>query len=940
MSIVNEKSLKDIKKAIEGKSVEYRNPDVISDSKAFIQGKGISTTGTFDTALNIAYTGLMPVTAGKTYTRNLVYTDLTFDENYVTVWFFDAAGVKLVTTPNLGTGNGRLKTFVAPAGAVFAATNLRYDGRYNFTDSFTLVEGAVEQTIPSYFNMRKEVGDQLKLLKTSVEATTAAINKESSITVGKNLFNKATVNANKSINLTTGVLELATTWAVSDIIPVFGGSSVVITHDDASPTNGTAFYNNGAFMGIVPNVTMQNSLGVIQVPLNANQMRIMFYDTDNAKDKVQVEYGKERTIYENYKVARFTPDFIRPQNMIVDDGNIKTSTSFPFKNKTFKRLFESEKLDIFEDQRPYIAKKPNAALRNVFIWASPDRLKISISGIDGEATEVLFNSTNFPNLIAGSEIEHVIIVPWERNIFGGSIGYSGSSSRINVITTKGQVYHNYPIRNASYDGYPLPGDHLLFDESVVWDREDAKTPVKTNVGADADLIATGKYKYHPMLPDEAYEMHPAINSDNGYGHGGFPATISKTKQNGATVSFGRFYFPDRSRGMQSNPLGFMGGFEPHAKMSMLATYKSNAQATRMCVFLTNDGGRQWFCRYEFGTNGETLEVDDVKLADAINNAIPRQLDSTGWTSVGAGVYNLRKRSQYLPSAKNKEPEKTKKFKFGTAVNVTSIVSESTYTKVTAPAHGLKNGDVICFEKQDGVVNEWDWIVNTGHTAMSAGIGMYFKVSDVTANDFRLRENVQNPHNNLLCRHIHSVNRAKDGYVIGTGEAYPSGGWVLFLSVTASDSFVRHFPWDDMNFVRLNSLPTSMQRPLGMVLSQEADNMVYIGVDNESTDLGNVPMPAGRTDTFKRSSNGVFKGKLIDFDDASKYECILESPEVCYFFKEIHGVMIWGGQQGHIAVSTDRGKSWTHYQYSGIILNYGGYTSEGLITIDNLLFRIK
>ena len=611
-----------------------------------------------------------------------------------------------------------------------------------------------------------------------------------------------------------------------------------------------------------------------------------------------------------------------------------------YSNSDLINLFENEKIFVYKNIN---SRKLVATLRNIAIWSDASSIALSLNGFDGSQEVVQFNSTNFPGLISNSEIERVILLPWSRNATNSFGGYDW---RINVITNKGQVYHNFPSRSTTSDGTAQANDYKLFDESCVWELPERWTPVKTKIGADADLISTGKYRYFPALPDEAYEMHPAINYDNGYGNAGFPAVLEKTKQDGSTVKFGRFYFTDRSRGYQGNPLGFMGGFEPHPKLSIIGTYKSNSESTgstRICVFMTNDGGRNWFARYEFGATGSLIFSDDSYAAGADNAYMKRNLIAIGMQNhAGTGLFNVVKRSQYIPSASNKEVEKTKKFKYFPPIEIQSITANPTdIIVVTSIAHEINDGDFILFEKQSGAPsNEWDWIVNTGHTALSAGDGVLFKVKVIDTTTFRLTESVYNPHNNLSVRHIHSINRCKDGYTIGTGERYPQG-WILYLSVIQSDAFMRLYPWDDLQIVRLNSTSTSIQRPLGVVIKQDGDNTVYIGVDNETTELGNVAMPAGRTDTFKRSSNGVWKGKLIDVDSQAAFECVFQSDEVCYFFKEVRGTMIYIGQQGHVGISNDGGKTWSEcHLNTADVSRLGGMSYNGEIVIDNFIFKAK
>lgn len=376
-------------------------------------------------------------------------------------------------------------------------------------------------------------------------------------------------------------------------------------------------------------------------------------------------------------------------------------------DKVFKKLFQSEKFDLYSisgfeasTSRYYI----HAVYENVVVWSNieisnPNKLFISLNGMDGDVSEVIFNSTNFPNLISGSVIERVIILPFTRNNTSGAT--SALNWRINVISNKGQIYHNFPARATTSDGTAQANDYLLFDESVIWDLSERWHPTKTTEGDDATLIATGKYKYFPALPDDSYVLHPPISTDNGYSNGGFPATITKTKTGGGSVTFGRFWQPVRNT-QQDVSFTFMGGYEPGEKLALIGTYVGNTTTgTRICTFATEDGGRQWYCIYEFGTNGQIIDTTDAQLKAPTTN-YGSVLAFTA-DAVSSGVYQIKKRSQYAPSADDKEVEKTKMFKFGTAVAVSSITGGAEITVVTGAAHGLVNGDIIVFDNI-GVAN--------------------------------------------------------------------------------------------------------------------------------------------------------------------------------------------------------------------------------------------
>lgn len=606
-------------------------------------------------------------------------------------------------------------------------------------------------------------------------------------------------------------------------------------------------------------------------------------------------------------------------------------------NGNFKPLFNSDELDIlcYDDTAMYL----KSVKENLAVWVSVANttLYLSTTGLTGTKKEIAFNSTNFPNLIDGSKILQAQFVYWTRN---ATTAYPGNEWRLIVITDKGQIYHNFPSRSTSNDGTVVAGDEYLFDESCIWELETRKTPVKTNTGSDLTLINTGKYYYNPMLPDIAYEMHPAISTDNGYGNGGFPATITKVNASGQNVTFGRFFQPNRND-VNCNPFFFMGGFETSEKMTVLGTYRDNVLVgCRICFFISNDGGRNWFCRYEMGANSRLFKSNNSNVLSPIPNWT-YALKVSGIAAASSGQYAYRRRMSYTPSDVNKEPEKTKKFTYEPQVQIQSIAPLTDSIRITtSSAHGLDNGDVIVFDKLTG--GDWDFLVNTDYTDMIGG-AQVFKIKIVSSTTFDLMDCPHNPDNNLCCRHLHSINRCKDGYAIGFGEGYPNG-WILYLSIIESDSFARFYPWDNLNLIRINSLPESIQRPLGVILRQDKDNTVFIGVDNEYTPLPNVSLPADRTDTFKRSSNGVFKGKLADADSQALFECVLESPEVCYLFKEVLGVMIYIGQQGHIAVSYDNGKSWVQAKvpktFKGVLYQYGGVTTDKEIVVNNLIIKAK
>jgi hypothetical protein len=576
--------------------------------------------------------------------------------------------------------------------------------------------------------------------------------------------------------------------------------------------------------------------------------------------------------------------------------------------------------------------KLGAVWENIAAFYDDTHIYISNDGIGGATTAVELTTANgnFPGLITGSTIKRLMIVPYERQLTSESVHYYGSSWRLVVFTSNQQIYHNFPSRYDTYDGALLTNYEYLFDESVIWDLPDRVNPVKTNTGDDATLIATGKYKYIPCLPDHMYEMHPAINQASPYGNTGFGATRTYTDGvSNTTATRARFFVPVRGFD-EADSFRWMSGCIQNKQMSAIATYiGSTGFMGRVVVFTTNNG-REWFAQYEYGPNGTAIHpYNDTIVAsnepwasfaeyrDAETNRIRFGTNSMSDST----AFVLKERRAFTPSQYDKEPESQveghvgKRFDYKSAINISSIVSSTDEGIVvtTASAHGLSNGAVIVIEKVGDGVSAWNWLCAEGHDDNQAGNGTIWKAQVLSSTTFRLMLEIKNPNNNLQVRHIHALNQAKDGIVIACGEEWPYG-WLEFLKKPGVDAFSNSFAGNTYPIIRLTSNKHSIQRTLGAEFVQEGiDSLVYFGADTDYVKLDNAAMPSGRETTMLRSSIGVFKAKLSDVDDYDSCECIYNPTEACYFFRVINGVMIYVGQCGLIALSKDWGKNWNTYR---------------------------
>ena len=252
-------------------------------------------------------------------------------------------------------------------------------------------------------------------------------------------------------------------------------------------------------------------------------------------------------------------------------------------------------------KRPFLANKIVAAYGNVVILLNTQTGNNTLTIYPNYNTnffkyKVKFNAKNFPGLIEKSSISHCMALPFMRNVKKGSYV---KSWRLVIVTDKGQVYHNFPARNIECDGYEVAGDIIRFEESAVWDLPGRLYP-------SMDKKCDPTERYFPGLPNNVYEFHPMLNTDSRYldlyNNGGFGKKTTVI-QNGDQVEVSRFYLPLRES--QSNPFYYMGGFEPDYKINLIGTYRSNTSVgVRICVFATHEGGRNWYCKYEFGDYGE------------------------------------------------------------------------------------------------------------------------------------------------------------------------------------------------------------------------------------------------------------------------------------------------------------------------------------------------
>lgn len=79
---------------------------------------------------------------------------------------------------------------------------------------------------------------------------------------------------------------------------------------------------------------------------------------------------------------------------------------------------------------------------------------------------IYLNEKTFPGLIPGSKVLSCQLIPYLREV---SENRYQKVTRMVIITTKAQIFHNFPARKKEIEGFSEAGDIVNFEESVVWD---------------------------------------------------------------------------------------------------------------------------------------------------------------------------------------------------------------------------------------------------------------------------------------------------------------------------------------------------------------------------------------------------------------------------------------------------------------------------------------
>lgn len=538
---------------------------------------------------------------------------------------------------------------------------------------------------------------------------------------------------------------------------------------------------------------------------------------------------------------------------------------------------------------------------------------------------VRLNAVSFPGLWEGSSIFKCILLPYMRRIEKDKYL---KSVRLCVITDKGQIFHNYPSRDVMYEGHSVASDIIKFEESVVWDLPERKYPSPNYKHLDTEC-------YYPNLPDECYQYHPIPNDSDefvdNYGNGGFPRSTTVMK-NGDRVKVSRFY--QYARTSQSNSFYFIGTGERNWKMNIIGTYRSNTEeGVRTCIFATHDGGRSWYCKYEFSDMGEYIFQQGHSDNWGKNFGNPVKCSENFILHSVTGM-SIRKRELILPQ----KEEDNVLFQWSEKIKVDVFISDNGVVLETDVPHGLSTGNIIAINGNkcnNDRLSEISWMINNHISSISCGNGILFKVDVLSKTKIKLYELVSSVNNTLPCRHVHHINLIKDGWIIGTGEIYPNS-WLLYFQKKENDTYTLCNAWDEFPIVRLNSSDTSIERTMGVILLDNIEKSLIYASDH---DMSERKCGIVKENNICRGSTGIFKGSLKDINDRNQFNCIFEASEPCFYFQKINDIFVFCGQRGELAISKKlEPDSWITFSIDKPIIHYFGNVGQMFFFDDIIIVK--
>lgn len=332
---------------------------------------------------------------------------------------------------------------------------------------------------------------------------------------------------------------------------------------------------------------------------------------------------------------------------------------------------------------------------------------------------------------------------------------------------------------------------------------------------------------------------------------------------------------------------------------LFANYQlgSGNTATPSCLFHTVNG-KDIYTQYMFGIPcGKVKKAGTDEYISLGVSGWGDDLDTSLFPSYTTGL-TLQKRTSIIPSEVESDP--AVKFEYGDILPITQFTSANKAVATVADASSFEVGNVIMI-KGDSGNSDWNSLVDTTGTNGVNGVKGLFSVTKIEGNNLTLAETIGNYRNNLVPRHIHSLNFFANGVAIGTGEVYPQS-WLVFQEIAPIENTTI---WESS--LLLTTSEKSLQRSMGVHLRR--DNKIIFASDDQWVKVESKKLII-RDKNLTTTTAGVWLGNLEDVDDIGKFNNILWGADPVFKFIEIvSGVLLCVTVSGMTYLSFDDGDSW-------------------------------
>lgn len=518
-------------------------------------------------------------------------------------------------------------------------------------------------------------------------------------------------------------------------------------------------------------------------------------------------------------------------------------------------------------------------------------------GYHGFVWEINFDSDTVEAFITGEKIKYAYLLPFDGN---NNVGTLRLPNRIVVFTNKNRVLYN---ASSIYD-YGHFKEAKVVNPYKKWQA--------VNDANDVDSV----HKYFPVLKDYDYDQFENRGA----------AVVQGTAAGTLLLDF-----PTPSDVWNRTTWC---NFSRSNKVAVFGNY--NSSKTEPIVIATTDGGKTWKVVTWFGF------VTDY------NASAGNPIDLSPISAQSSYIANSLKlciREYRVPTEETPEPENTFIIDTDKQVNVTSFGTDSSGNTVVnlASAKDYGDGSPVCYFVNNSPGNIWDTICNNDMDASGTNSnGVFFRLKKVSTTQYILTSNVGNPYEkDLLCYHIHCVNRTCAGFVISTGESYTTtkyeGGMLYYLAQNYNNGSNPIPNGVDALLNKTNRITSSnngVNRACGAYISNDHADPTVIYASDESfytTGKRDVSIP-GRTVAIKNVPTGIFAGKLSDIDDQSKFDCICETRGTMLSLFEWFGHFIADGHFESICISKD-GRNW-HIDMNTSKNRINGADSDGNLYFGN------